>query len=364
MRPVFHILLRSIVRPFYRQNAGVFFFLFLVFFGVVAPSQQLAYHYTLITGLLTTPAFLAIVLLAWLLYAGKCIRWMADTLTGPSFGFLGELIHLPPSEVFLLLMLVQSLLFLPVGGYAAVVTGIALSKGWLLKGVIIQAFIALVIIIQSLLFQYLLYNPGYRLAIQVGWPQIRKATPYWIWLFRYIVQEEKVLFGGIKLFGCLVLYFLLRGQTRADYDLRMPFLVYSLALFGHGVLIHRCREWGDRCLLFYHGLPISWIRRLGQYAVFYLLLLLPEMIVLGWLAPDPVRWADAVTFILSGWSVLLLMNSWIHVAPGRMLNFLKWNLGAFGILYAGVLSGALLIVSGIFLLITIGISGSKKSQLE
>jgi len=358
---VIHILLKSIVRPFYRQNAGFFFFLFLVFFGVVAPSRQLAYHYTLITGLLTTPAFLAIVLLAWLLYAGKCIRWMADTLTGPSFGFLNELIRLPPVQVFFLLTLVQSLLFFPVGGYAAVVTGVAFYKGWLIKGAIIQVIITLIVMVQSFLSQYLLYKHGRRLAIHIDWSEKWEAASYWTWLLRYIIQEEKILFGGIKLFGCLMLYLLLRGQTRTDYDLRMPFLVYSLSLFGHGVLIHRCRELEETRLLFYRGLPLPWIRRLGQYAVFYLLLLLPEMIVLGWLAPDPVRWADAIVFALSGWSVLLLMNSWMQTAPCRMLNFLKRNLGVFGILYAGVLSGTLVIVSGMFLLITIGISGSKKS---
>ena len=120
-----YILQKTIVRPFYRQNAGFFLLVFLVFFGVVAPSQQLNYHYTLITGLLTTPGVLAIVLLAWLFYAGKCSRWLAATLSDPSFSFLNELTRLSPRQVFFQLILLHSLLFLPVSGYALAITGVA-----------------------------------------------------------------------------------------------------------------------------------------------------------------------------------------------------------------------------------------------
>lgn len=360
------ILLKSIIRPFYRQNAGffLFLFLFLVFFGVVAPSQQLAYHYALITGLLTVPAFGMIVLLAWLLYAAKCSRWMADILADPAFSFLNELPRLPPRLVFFLLMLGHGLLFLPVAGYAAVAAGVAFHKGWVTKCIIIQTVIILVITVQSILSQYLLYNKQRLLTLQIRWPKINRAAPYWSWLIRYTARDEKVLFGGIKLFGCGMLYLLLKGQTRVDYDLRMPFLLYSLALFGHGVLIYRYREWEDHHLLFYRGLPVPWIQRLGQYAAFYLLLLVPEIITLGWLTPYPVRWTDAGLFILAGWSVLLLLNSWMRIAPCRMLDFLKRNLGVFGILYVSVLSGTLVVLSGVFLLITVGISGYKKGQLE
>src|ERR1700753_3692775 len=95
-----YILQKTIVRPFYRQNAGFFLLGFLVFFGVVAPSQQLNYHYTLITGLLTTPGVLACILLALLCYAGKFTRWLAATLSDPSFSFLNELTRLSPRQVF------------------------------------------------------------------------------------------------------------------------------------------------------------------------------------------------------------------------------------------------------------------------
>lgn len=37
---------KTLVRSFYLQHTGFFLFLFIVFFGIVAPSQQLAYQCT------------------------------------------------------------------------------------------------------------------------------------------------------------------------------------------------------------------------------------------------------------------------------------------------------------------------------
>ena len=66
MNAIKAILTKIIVKTWYNQQAGFFFFIFLVFFGAVAPSMQLAYHYTLIKGMLEVPVFMLVVLLAWL----------------------------------------------------------------------------------------------------------------------------------------------------------------------------------------------------------------------------------------------------------------------------------------------------------
>ena len=76
MNSIKAILTKIIVKTWYKQQAGFFFFIFLVFFGAVAPSMQLAYHYTLIKGMLEVPVFMLLVLLAWLGYAGKTDRFV------------------------------------------------------------------------------------------------------------------------------------------------------------------------------------------------------------------------------------------------------------------------------------------------
>lgn len=143
MKASFTILITSLVKPFYRQNAGFFLFVFLVFFGVVAPSQQLAYHYALIRGLLEVPLFLGIVLLAWLLYAAKCYQWVISTFQTPEFSFLHLLSRLDKGVAFRLLLGVQIILYLPVWIYALAVSGVAFYLGRPVPAIGIQGYLLL-----------------------------------------------------------------------------------------------------------------------------------------------------------------------------------------------------------------------------
>src|SRR6186713_1361113 len=102
---------KSLVRQFYVQNAGFFLFIFLVFFGVVAPSQQPAYHYALIRGILAAPAMLILVLAAWLWYAFKCSRWIIGRLQNGDHIFLRILPSLGKTNPFFLLFRIQVVLY-------------------------------------------------------------------------------------------------------------------------------------------------------------------------------------------------------------------------------------------------------------
>jgi hypothetical protein len=53
------LLFKTVVKRYYQQNAGFFLFIFVVFFGVLPPGQELTFHYRLISGMLETPVFFA-----------------------------------------------------------------------------------------------------------------------------------------------------------------------------------------------------------------------------------------------------------------------------------------------------------------
>ena len=168
------IVNKTLVESFYRQNAGFFVLLFVLFFGVVAPSEQLAYHYSLILGMLETPLFLGIVLFAWLLYGLKTSRFLFAVLDEPEANFFFKLGVMSPGRLFRSCMRIQGLLFLPVWAYSFAV------MGWVL---------------------FMRRRP-------------RRRVPYWSILIRYLLKEEKALVGGIKVFSCTTLYLLLRDQGR------------------------------------------------------------------------------------------------------------------------------------------------------
>lgn len=361
------ILLKSLVRPFYRQNAGFFLFLFLVFFGVVAPSQQPAYHYALILGMLDAPVFLGIVLMAWFLYALKCNNWITSSLQDPDFSFLNLLSRLDKRRSFWWLLVVQIILFLPVSLYALIVSGVAFYKGRYGIGLTVQLYMALLSLAGARRYRYLIDNPGEFDNPGIAGGRTRSlpflrlrrlagmAPPYWSFFIRYLFHANKALLLGLKFFGCAILFLLLKDQDPSYYDIRMPFLLYDLALFGHGVLIYRCRELEEKRMLFYRSLPVSLSARFFQFACLYFLLLIPEMCTIGWLTPASVRVKDAFGFIVAGYSVLLLLHSVLEVVTLKMSDFLKLSLGIFGILYVCVLGDVLIAVAGCFFVMAGGL---------
>jgi hypothetical protein len=141
----------------------------------------------------------------------------------------------------------------------------------------------------------------------------------------------------VKIFGGGILFLLLRIQAPDDYDLRLPFLAFSIAIFGHGVLLFRCRRFGTTRLLFYGALPVPPMRRLGQYALFCVLLLLPEMAILCWLTPHPVKPADSIIIAGLGVGLLLLLMQINRVFTLSVANYLRLCLVLFGILYCFVM---------------------------
>jgi hypothetical protein len=173
----------------------------------------------------------------------------------------------------------------------------------------------------------------------------RTTYPYWSFFIRHTLHERKALYLGIKLFSCAMLWFLTIGVPTADYDIRMPFLFYSIGLFGHGVLIYRFREFEERRLVFYRGMPVSLARRFMQYGLLYFLLFIPEMITISWLTPHALHYGDAIRLALSGYGLLLLLNSLLFVAPLKMIDFLKILLVIYGLLYFCAMAGMLLWLS-------------------
>lgn len=346
------VLWKVLIRQYYRQNAGFFLFFFLFFFGIVAPSQQLAYHYAIILGILYTPALLVLVLFCWLLYAIKCIRWIIAAQQSPDHGFLHVLPLAGRMRAFRLLLEIQIILFLPIILYAITVVVIACIQTVWPVAVLIICFIVLICLISTSLFWYELFSPGRltRMHFLYGKTTRQKYTPYWSFLLHGLMTEHKALLAGIKLFGCGILYLLLKIQTPDDYDIRMPFLVFSIALLGHGAPIYQTRRMEEEKLLFYRSMPVPLFNRLLQYMILYLVVFLPEIIIIGWLMPDHIRIKDALGFVLAGYSTLLLLNSCLFIGSLQRSDFVKLNVGIFGILYFGVLSDNLILLSGFFLL--------------
>ena len=187
MKTIASILNKTIVKTWYDEQAGFFFFIFLVFFGAVAPSMQLTYHYTLIRGMLEAPAFMALVALGWLLYAGKVHRFLDRILRAPEYLFLYKLQNLSPRRLYGYLIGIQLWLLLPVWGYALIVAGVAWQRKapGFVAGVPLYAL--LLVLLGAGRHTYHLRHPAGRQNV----PGKGRFIPYWSILCRFLLTENR-----------------------------------------------------------------------------------------------------------------------------------------------------------------------------
>ena len=196
----------------------------------------------------------------------------------------------------------------------------------------VSLYMLLLILLGAANYAYRLRNPIEQK--DVWYQRTNRFIPYWSILGRFLLAENKVLLIGIKLFSCLTLYAMLHTQTPDDYDLRLPYLVFILALFGHGLLLYRCGELETTRGLWYRNLPVPRIRRFIQIALFAVVADPGHADAgTGW-TPDPIRISGQLVLLACpGYSIIALCCIW---APQRLrwATILNYVWLSFGIVYA------------------------------
>jgi hypothetical protein len=362
------ILIRTFVKPFYRQNGGFFIFIFIILFGAVGRvdgAGLFEYHFSLIRGMLKNPFVFLLILFLWLLYAKKCEQFILNILRRPDYAFLQILSTVKTKKIFVSLGMVQILLFLPVITYAMiiVVAGIYLHA-YIACGILLL-YLVFICLISTGWFVYLIQNPGYSEEIKTGKFNLKSAeTSYWNFFIRFIGKNKKLLFTGIKIFSCGILYGMLVNQTGTDHELNMIVLFFSLGILGHGLLIHQIRDLEETRLSFYRSIPVSLFKRFVQYAVFYFIILLPEIFTIVLLTPKHVSYPDAALFVFFGYSLLLFMHSLLFIQFFPMKAYLKIILCLYLIIYCSILFSSLFWLCLILFLSSLAIFRARYYQYE
>jgi hypothetical protein len=343
------LLIKTFVKPFYRQHAGLFVFLFTIMFGVVSildGAKFTDYHFFLIKGMMENPVFFLLVLLIWFLYIKKSEQFVVNILMRPDYSFLNILSLLDSKKLYLMLVWIQFLLILPIILYACIIFVAGIYMYEYIKCLLILLYIIAMCMISARWYLYYIQNPGRQVWTMSKIFSLKiRETPYWSLFIRYIGIDKKLLFTGIKIYSCSVLYLMIVNQTRVEYDLRMIMIFFSMGILGHGLLVHQLRDMEETSLTFYRTVPISLLKRFVQYATLYFILLIPEIITIVFLTPRYLHFEDAVTLVLISYSILLFLNSLLFIQFFRMKDYLKIILCIFFIEYFFVLSGTIALLS-------------------
>jgi hypothetical protein len=144
----------------------------------------------------------------------------------------------------------------------------------------------------------------------------------------------------------------------------MIILFFSLGILGHGLLIHQIRDLEETRLRFYRSIPVSLFRRFVQYAMFYLVIFLPEIFTIVLLTPKHLDYSDAVLFIFFGYSVLLFLHSLLFIRFFPMKAYLKIILCLYLMIYFSILVSSILWLCLILFLSSLVVFLNKYYQYE
>ncbi|SFW35406.1 hypothetical protein [Chitinophaga sancti] len=302
-------LLRSLVSPFFRENGGLIIFIYTMTVFIVNSQSGAGvyeYHLFLVLGTFRHAGMMATVFFLWLLYTRKFTAFVVTEMYKPENMFLHVFNYLSRKRKIMLLFVATFLLMIPVWAYVIFMIITGLQYGYIGGVALIIGYLLLLCLLSATWLEHRL-----QYLAEGKTPVIRsiRFTSYTGTLLRYVATKQLVTWTGLKIFTCGLLFLIAVNNPMRYYDGQTIFMVVSLGILGNGILVCRCREFEDLYLSFYRTLPVSLKRRLLEYALLDLILIIPEIIILLLFVPKHMPLNDALTFCLCGYSSMLLMTS-------------------------------------------------------
>ncbi|MCW3089728.1 MAG: hypothetical protein JWP81_797 [Ferruginibacter sp.] len=281
MKMIASLLLKVLVKQFYIINAGFFLFLFFFFFGIINGGQLISYHQSLILGIISSPVFMGLVWLAWMLYNIKCIVFCNSIIKAEDSSYIFVLKALPAAKQFVLYSIVAALQYLPVLVYSFFVITMAFNRSMLLTGALVAIYQLLMIgLAAGILFITINKNmPSVWIAKAFTSLTVRKRinVGYYGFLPAYILYEKKFAFTVIKIFSLLLLSVsFVRNGDQFDEDLFSIF--FQLIFAAHAVAVFYCVDFNESQMQFGRNLPLNLLKIAGMYLFTFCMLMLPELI--------------------------------------------------------------------------------------
>ncbi|RYF72303.1 MAG: hypothetical protein EOO39_12400 [Cytophagaceae bacterium] len=323
------MLAKTLVYPFYRQNAGLLWVAGLLAGGFMRSSDHVALATYAVSSLLVLSIYIAI----WLLYALLATRFAVSMVN--RYDVLLHLRLFPVISRWAGLGIAQLLLMGPALGYAWFVGRIAAQEKQVWAIATISGSLLLIWAAGLLWYEYALRhpNPVSRWAAWVNKIRRYVRTPYGLFYLRYLLNEQATLFWRTKLgtglvwIGILKLYATDHYQINLfrtpDYDLRLIGLGGLLVGLGHATVVYEQYRFEHQWLSIYRNMPVADWRRWAGYVGQFALLLLPEALLLLYHLPaDQPMWRTigAWAFSVSLLSLQQGLLFRVHRTPDRSMT--------------------------------------------
>ncbi|MBS1935246.1 MAG: hypothetical protein JST96_14695 [Bacteroidetes bacterium] len=340
MNIIFKTVTNSVVKPFYREHAGLFIFLVFILFGIYrSVAEVINFHYFIIHSILTKPTYLVVAVLLWFLYAVKIIYFVHGYVNKESYVFLQNLNALTEKNRLLLLLQIQSVLFAPVLIYSLAIFFVAAKEKTYIGVSLVFIAIALLLLLLTLSF-YLSLQKTKQFYINLSRfiPGLHFPKNIFNFLLRYIFREQFVALAGIKTISFCCIYFFITLNGSLAEDRILWFFLVSL-MIGHVIIIYKNHRFIESQLFFYRNMPVPLIKTIFQLLAVYVVILIPELWALKGIIEVQKNATNYIIMAVTAPSLLLLIHSLLYTEDFTMEEVLKMLFGVWIVCFFLGLSG-------------------------
>ncbi|OEK03360.1 hypothetical protein BFP97_18335 [Roseivirga sp. 4D4] len=276
MSPVAKVLVKTIVKEFYKENAGFFLVILGLGFGFLKTPQ----HIDIASALAFRPIYYLIPMVLWILYTLKTLNFFSRIKRLPQNRFLTSISGLENKRLKPLVVFIQLLLLIPILGYGIFMTIIAIGLQ--------QTYSALILVVSNV---FLLMVAAHFLFLQLVKPIDPKTSSfasrrigilpktYPFLPIHHLFQRHSISLILTKLFSIGLILGATAIFNMEGVDLRYLALGTLLSSAIHANFSYRHYEFEMSSLLLYRNLPMPRVKSFGQNALTYIILSIPEFLV-------------------------------------------------------------------------------------
>lgn len=346
------ILIKIIAYRFYKAHAGLLLFLFvsvaIYFFFIQVlnqthlPDSQIIYHnLILVLSLLSSPVMALLMCIAWLFYTVKSWSFAASQLALEENRFLFySVTSFSRSNQFMSWLIVQFIISLPIIAYTLFMWIIGICFGYYLVPLLLVLYIIILIIISSGFYlncmNCLMSNTGKTdlMALIRRWPK-----PFFSLFLYYVFHKQKKPLVVTKVFSALILVSPVLLLNNSYHELRTGALIILGVVTAHTSLFWLWHCFENRCLTFSLNFPWKHSSIYAGYAVTYLILTLPEnILLLVYCHGDLLKF---ITLTLLSIGIAMLLRTVLYTIEPDVTRFVHIVFYLFVIFFITLLYGLL-----------------------
>lgn len=277
MKAVRQVLIRTLVKEFYRANAGFFLLVLGLGFGFLKTPEHLA----IASALAYNPIYYLVLFGLWTLYSFKTLNFCFTAKRLPAYWFLTEISILKASKRKTLILYIQFLLLAPILAYSTFLAFVAFQQGQTGSALLVVVGNAIVLLVSG----HLLHGKVIQATDSSTTNTFRNwasRLPRWYSMFfiHHLFQRQGLALIINKLFSIGIILGATMIFEVEGIDLRYLALGMLLSSAANAGFSLRHYEFEMNSMKIFRNLPSSKLNLFWKDSATYLLLSLPEIIVL------------------------------------------------------------------------------------